>query len=221
MIRVLTADDEPWIRSALRSMLHTDTSLRVVADCAGREARSAAERHRPDVVLLDIQMLGGRGLQVLRDLTSLEQPPATLVVTNRSGEEDVLSAFAAGALGYLLKNSAPAEVIAAVHRAAAGEGSVSGPIAPRVIDGFREFARIHTESSETDSRLRMLTEREREVLCLLGRGLSNREIARRLTLSPETVKTHMGTILSKLGTTSRVQAALVAERNGLLHAGLR
>lgn len=131
-----------------------------------------------------------------------------------------MAAFAAGALGYLLKDSAPREIVAAVHKAAAGEGTVSGQITPRIIDGYRKFAQMCTETSQAHKRVHQLTCREREVLSLIGGGLSNREIAQRLVLSPETIKTHVSTIMSKLGTTSRVRAALIADRTGLLPLAL-
>ncbi|WP_069768292.1 response regulator transcription factor [Streptomyces sp. LUP30] len=219
MTSVLIVDDESLVRSALRAMLQRPecSDLRVVGDCSGREAERLARDSRVDVVLLDLRMPQVDGIAVLRRLRRLADPPAVVMMTRFAADSDVLRAFAEGAIGYLLKDATAAELADAVREAAAGVGAVSRPVAPTVIDGYRQFATRSVRDAEARDRAGRFTQREREVLELLGSGLTNREIADCLVLSPETVKTHVSAVLAKLGTKNRVRAALTAERLGLLN----
>ncbi|MFF9407215.1 response regulator [Streptomyces anandii] len=219
MTSVLIVDDESLVRSALRAMLQRPecSDLRVTGDCSGREAVRLARDRRVDVVLLDLRMPQVDGITVLRGLRRLADPPAVVMMTRFAADSDVLRAFAEGAIGYLLKDATAAELADAVREAAAGVGAVSRPVAPTVIDGYRRFASRSVRDTEARHRAARFTQREREVLELLGSGLTNREIADCLVLSPETVKTHVSAVLAKLGTKNRVRAALTAERLGLLN----
>ncbi|MGK5530471.1 response regulator [Streptomyces sp. URMC 129] len=216
MIRVLIVDDEPLARSALQTLLGTDAGLRVVGQSSGRDAVPLARTTRPDVVLLDIRMPDADGITVLRGLRALPAPPAVLMMTSIATDDDVLRAFAAGACGYLLKDASVEELTSAVRKARAGVGVVSDHVAPAVIAGYRAHAARSAGSQAARHLAEALTARERDVLRLLGGGLSNREIAERLIVSPETIKTHLTGVFAKLGTSNRVRAALIAERIGLL-----
>ncbi|MEU4926159.1 response regulator transcription factor [Streptomyces yokosukanensis] len=218
MTRVLIVDDESLVRSALRAMLQRPeaSDVRVVGDCCGREAVRLAREKTVDVVLLDLRMPDVDGFTVLRGLKQIIDPPAVVIMTRFAADSDVLRAFAEGAIGYLLKDVTADELTDAVREAAAGVGAVSRPVAPTVIDGYRRFASRSVRDAEARDRAARFTQREREVLELLGSGLTNREIADCLVLSPETVKNHVSAVLAKLGTRNRVRAALTAERLGLL-----
>jgi DNA-binding NarL/FixJ family response regulator len=208
-IRVVVADDHPVVREGLRSFLATRPGLDVVAEAGSAdETVAAAEEHRPDVVLVDLMMPGG-GIETLERLAALPSPPRTLVLTSFVGDDKVLPALRAGAAGYLLKDVDPADLEAAIRTVHQG-GSVLGPaVANRVID------QATTSRPADDDRLAELTAREREVLGLLGQGMSNRQIAEALYVAEKTVKTHMSSILTKLRVHDRTQAALYAARHGV------
>ncbi|MEU4683282.1 response regulator transcription factor [Streptomyces xinghaiensis] len=212
MIRVAVVDDEPLVRSGLRAILGSATDVGVVADCGGAEAVATVERCRPDVVLLDIRMPDVDGLTVLTRLAAMAPPPAVAMLTTFDAGEYVDRALRAGAAGFLMKNASPEHLVHAV-RVLAGGGRVLAPeAAGPVIGGY-------LASAPADDAARLvaaLTERERHVLALVGRGLSNREIAVRLHLAHGTVKDHVSALLTKLGGVNRVQAAVVAERAGML-----
>ncbi|MFV8189295.1 MULTISPECIES: response regulator transcription factor [unclassified Streptomyces] len=218
MTSVLTVDDESLVRSAIRAMLQSSecVDLCVVGDCSGREAVRFARESGADVVLLDLRMPDVDGLTVLRGIKRLAEPPAVVMMTRFATDSDVLRAFGEGAIGYLLKDATATELATSVREAAAGFGAVSRLVAPTVIDGYRRFASVSVRDAEARNRAEQFTQREREVLELLGSGLTNREIADCLVLSPETVKSHVSAVLAKLGTKNRVRAALAAERLGLL-----
>jgi DNA-binding NarL/FixJ family response regulator len=207
VIRVLVVDDHAFVREGLRAFLDLQDGIEVVGEAAdGEEAIAAAERLRPDVVLLDLVMPGLDGVAAIRVLR--ERLPATraIVLTSFLDEDKLLPALRAGAAGYLLKNSAPAEVARAVRAAPAGEAVLDPSAAARLIDAL---ARV-------EEPLDTLTPREREVLVLLGRGFPNKQIALELGLAEKTVKTHVGHVLAKLGVADRTQAAVVAVRAGLV-----
>jgi DNA-binding NarL/FixJ family response regulator len=211
VIRVLVVDDHAFVREGLRAFLDLQDGIEVVGEAAdGEEAIAAADRLRPDVVLLDLVMPGRLdGVAAIRVLRERLPAARAIVLTSFLDEDKLLPALRAGAAGYLLKNSAPAEVARAVHAARAGEAVLDPSAAARLIDAL---ARV-------EEPLDTLTPREREVLVLLGRGFPNKQIARELGLAEKTVKTHVGHVLAKLGVADRTQAAVVAVRAGLVAPG--
>ncbi|MGW0465011.1 response regulator transcription factor [Streptomyces sp. NPDC003027] len=214
-IRVVIADDEPLIRAGIRMILTSDAEIEVVAEAAnGREAVEEARAHAADVVLLDIQMPVLDGLSALPELRRAAPAARVIVLTTFGERENVLRALEHGGAGFLLKDTAPAELIRAVRAAAAGDAYLSPAATRHVVDRLasgREAAR----AEEARGRVAALSEREREVLALLGEGLSNAEAGKRLHMSEATVKTYVSRILAKLGCENRVQAALLARDAGL------
>jgi DNA-binding NarL/FixJ family response regulator len=216
-IRVLVADDHPVVREGLRSFLAARPGITVVGEAADGDAVvAAAERLRPDVVLVDLMMPGSEvhdGIEAIHRMRQLPSPPRALVLTSFAGDDKVLPALRAGAAGYLLKDVDPADLEAAIRTVHQG-GALLGPaVATRVID--QATGHGTRDGVGDDDRLGELTPREREVLELLGLGLSNRQVATRLYVSEKTVKTHVSSILSKLRVADRTQAALYAVRHGL------
>ncbi|MFC9327048.1 response regulator [Kitasatospora sp. NPDC057015] len=222
MIRVLVADDEPLIRAGIRMILSSAEDIEVVAEAAdGREALELARAHGADVVLLDIQMPVMDGLTALAELPRAAPGARALILTTFGERDNVLRAVAAGGAGFLLKDTAPAELIQAV-RAAAGGNAFLSPVATRfIVDSLAAGpagpAVARTEAARR--RLEGLTPRELEVLALLGEGLSNADAGARIHMSEATVKTYVSRILAKLGCDNRVQAALLARDAGLDAAG--
>ena len=207
VIRVLVVDDHAVVREGLRAFLELQDGIEVVGDAAdGREGVAAAERLRPDVVLMDLVMPELDGLSALRALRKRAPEARTIVLTSFLGDDKLLPALRAGAAGYVLKNAPPSEVVRAVRAAHAGEAVLDPVVAGRLLEAL----------SRDEEPLDRLTPREREVLVLLGRGLSNKRIAQDLRLSEKTVKTHVGHVLAKLGVADRTQAAVVAVRAGLV-----
>jgi DNA-binding NarL/FixJ family response regulator len=210
VIRVLIADDEPLIRAGVRAVVGADPQIEVVAEAAdGREAVELVRSHRPDVALVDIVMPEVDGLTVVGEINRAAVPTAVIVLTTYSDDAYVARALDEGASGFLLKAGAPRELLAAVHAAADGASYLSPRIAKRVI------AELTNRGAARD-RVADLTDREREVLALVGRGLSNAEIARRLRIAEGTVKVFVSAILRRLGAHNRVQAAIVAYEAGLV-----
>ncbi|MGH9085748.1 MAG: response regulator [Acidimicrobiales bacterium] len=208
-IRVVVVDDHPVVREGLRSFLSSRDGIEVVGEAD--DASSAvvvAAAHRPDVVVLDLVMPGGGGLAALPGLLAIDPAPRVLVLTSVGGDDQALAAVRGGASGWLGKDVAPAELESAIRTVHRG-GSVLDPsVAGRVL---AEVA----NPSVGDPRLEELTTREREVLALLGEGMSNRELAAALYVAEKTVKTHVSSILAKLHLTDRTQAALFAVHHGL------
>ncbi|WUH74566.1 response regulator transcription factor [Streptomyces sp. NBC_00435] len=226
-VRVLLADDEQMIRAGVRMILKHAEGIDVVAEAAnGAEAVELAAVHRPDVVLLDIRMPVLDGLAAIGPLTALDPAPQVVVLTTFGDDENVVRALAAGATGFLLKDEGPDELISAVRSAASGDAvlspGVTGTVIRRMLQGGgagRDTAAPAGPGARTAARVAGLTDREREVLALLGAGLANLEIGRRLGIGIGTVKTHVGSILEKTGSTGRVQAALLAHQAGLAEDG--
>ncbi|MET9433472.1 response regulator transcription factor [Streptomyces sp. NPDC006551] len=214
-IRVVIADDEPLIRAGIRMILTSDPEIEVVAEAAnGREAVEEARAHAADVVLLDIQMPVLDGLSALPELRRAAPSARVIVLTTFGERENVLRALEHGGAGFLLKDTAPAELIRAVRAAAAGDAYLS-PAATRHVVERLASGREAARAEEARGRVAALSEREREVLALLGEGLSNADAGRRLHMSEATVKTYVSRILAKLGCENRVQAALLARDAGL------
>lgn len=231
MITVLLSDDQPLVRTGVRSLVERDgdIDIEIVAEAeTGRDALVGVDRHRPDVLLLDLQMPDLDGIQVLRELDrrrSAERQGATsahrhvdtrvVVLTTFGEDSNVFAALAAGAAGFLLKDAGPAELREAVRTVAAGESLLSPDVTRRVVE--RMVAA--TPAPGAEERLSVLTARERDVLTLVGRGRSNREIGQELHLSPETARTHVGRVLAKLGARDRAGPVAIAHETGLVRPG--
>ncbi|MFI6640503.1 response regulator [Streptomyces sp. NPDC050504] len=215
LIRVVIADDEPLIRAGIRMILTSDPGIEVVGEAShGREAVELARAHAADVMLLDIQMPVMDGLTALAELRRSAPATRVIVLTTFGERENVLRALEHGSAGFLLKDTAPAELIRAVRAAAAGDAYLSPGATRHVVDQLSS-GRSAVRNDEARSRVAALSGREREVLALLGEGLSNAEAGRRLHMSEATVKTYVSRILAKLGCDNRVQAALLARDAGL------
>ncbi|MFF7204010.1 response regulator [Streptomyces sp. NPDC008141] len=214
-IRVVIADDEPLIRAGIRMILTSDPGIQVVAEAAnGREAVDMTRAHGADVVLLDIQMPVMDGLTAVGELRRAV-PAARVIVLTTFGERDnVLRTLESGGAGFLLKDTAPAELIGAVRAAAAGDAYLSPGATRHVVDQLAS-GRAAARSEEARARVAGLSTREHEVLALLGEGLSNADAGKRLHMSEATVKTYVSRILAKLECENRVQAALLARDAGL------
>ncbi|MET0683728.1 MAG: response regulator transcription factor [Solirubrobacteraceae bacterium] len=205
MIKVLICDDHAVVRQGLRTYLELQEDIEVVGEAAdGQAAIDAARREAPDVILLDLAMPDRDGLGALPQLKDLGR----VIVLTSFGEDDRLfAALRGGAVGFLLKDTEPAELVRAIRTAHAGQSPLSPAVAARVIDQLAQAGRPRA--------IDQLTPREREVLRLIADGLSNKRIARELGVAEKTVKTHVGHVLAKLELTDRTQAALYAVREGL------
>ncbi|MFE5596427.1 response regulator [Streptomyces sp. NPDC056549] len=214
-IRVVIADDEPLIRAGIRMILISDPGIEVVGEAAdGRAAVEAARAHAADVVLLDIQMPVLDGLSALPELRRAAPAARVIILTTFGERENVLRALEHGGAGFLLKDTAPAELIGAVRAAAAGDAYLS-PAATRHVVERLATGREAVRAEEARARVAALSEKERDVLALLGEGLSNADAGKRLHMSEATVKTYVSRILAKLHCENRVQAALLARDAGL------
>ncbi|MEU8862144.1 response regulator transcription factor [Streptomyces umbrinus] len=212
MIRVLVVDDEALIRTGFRHILDSADGIEVVAAVPGGQAVHSARELRPDVVLLDIRMPDVDGLTVLADLRRLPQPPTVAMLTTFDMDEYVATALRSGAAGFLLKDTDPVQLPLLVRSLADGGVVLSSRVTRTVVDGY-----LDNGPHEAAARcVAQLTERERAVLVLIAEGLSNTGIGARMHLSIGTVKDHVSAVLAKLEVGSRVQAALLAERAGLL-----
>jgi DNA-binding NarL/FixJ family response regulator len=216
-IRVLLADDQAMVRAGFRMILGSKPDIEVVGEAEnGEQAAAATRRLRPDVVLMDIQMPGGDGLQATRRITESREPATRVVIlTTFERDEYVFEAMQSGASGFLLKNAPPEELIHAVRVVAAGDALLAPSVTRRIIE---QFARRPVEP-EVRARLESLTQREREVLVMLARGNSNAELAAELFVTEGTIKTHVSSLLAKLGLRDRVQAVVLAYESGLVRPG--
>lgn len=218
MIRVFLADDQALIRGGFRALLESEADLQVVGEArTGREALEGVTATRPDVVLMDIRMPDGDGLWATAQIMADPALAHTHVVMVTTFEMDdyVAEAIRAGASGFLVKDTEPVELIRAVRVAAAGDALLSPGVTKRLL--ARMAAGI--KQAPDLAQLAVLTDREREVLTLVGRGLSNDEIANELVLSPLTAKTHVSRVMGKLGARDRVQLVVTAYETGLVRAG--
>jgi len=215
VIRVLVTDDEPLIRAGIRMILSSADDIDVVAEAAnGREAVELARSQRVDVALLDIQMPVMDGLTALAELRRTVPGVRVLILTTFGERHNVLRALTGGSAGFLLKDSAPAELMRAVRAAASGEAYLSPGATRHVVDSLASGGTTQ-RAEDARRRLEKLTAREREVLALLGEGLSNADAGQRIHMSEATVKTYVSRILAKLECENRVQAALLARDAGL------
>jgi DNA-binding NarL/FixJ family response regulator len=211
----MVVDDEALIRSGFQLILDSAPDIEVVDACEGVTAVERVGRHRPDVVLLDVRMPQVDGLTVLAELARSPRPPAVGMLTTFDTEAFITQALALGAAGFLLKDTEPEQLIHAVRVLAAG-GSVLSPTVTRTVIGGYVGAAARPEVS---AQVSAMSEREKVVLGLVGEGLSNADIGRRLHLSTATVKDHVSSVLAKLEVANRVQAAVVARSAGLTGAG--
>jgi DNA-binding NarL/FixJ family response regulator len=214
VIKVLVGDDEGQVRSSLRAILSAAGDVEVIAACdSGSQVVELARRHRPQVVLLDIRRYAAGGLDTLRRVRELPDAPTVAMLTTFDVDEYVNEALRLGATGFLLKDTEPAQLIAAVRDLARGGVVLDPGVAAKVL-----AAVVNGERAAAPARrlLASLSAREREVLRLIGQGLSNAEIGCRLHLSEATVKGYVSSVLGKIGAVNRVQAALVAYRGGLV-----
>ena len=218
-IGILIADDQTLVRAGLRMIVDAAADLEVVAEAKdGIEAVEASHRARPDIVLMDIRMPRMDGLEAMRRIiASTDQPPRVLMLTTYDLDEYVFDALHAGASGFLLKDVPPEHLVAGIRLVAEGDSLLSPSITRRLIESFvRDHRTVHTPPQ-----LDELTAREREILGLIARGLSNNEIADQLVVSTATVKTHVARVLSKLGLRDRVQAVVLAYESGIVQPGVQ
>ena len=219
MIRVLLSDDHNLFREGIARILQDAPGIEFVG-CAqnGAEAVSKAKEHRPDVILMDVHMPVMDGVKATQEIRSMLPETKILMLTVSENDEDLFGALRAGARGYLLKNTTSQNLIEGVRRIAAGDSIINPGMAAKLVD---QFAAISPETSTPNKYPENITEeitpRERDVLQLVARGLSNKEIGQELNISPHTVKSHLSNTMEKLGLSGRVEAAAWAIRHGLLN----
>jgi DNA-binding NarL/FixJ family response regulator len=206
-IRVVVCEDQALVRAGLVTMLRTDPEIAVVGEAGdGLTAVNVVTKEKPDVALVDIRMPGIDGIEATGRIVQAVPATRVMMLTTFGHDDYVYEALRAGASGFLLKDTPAEELLDAVHAVAAGEARLDPAVTAGVVAHFR----THVARAGTDTRLDSLTDREREVLQLMARGMSNGEIAEQLVVAPGTVKTHVASLLSKLGVRDRVQAVIVA-----------
>ena len=217
-VRVLLVDDDDLMRAGLRAVLSSDASVEVVGEAVdGRDAVGRMPRLRPDVVLMDVRMPRLDGISATREIVEAAPDARVLILTTFEDDDYIFGALGAGASGFLLKRTKPEDLIAAIHTVGAGEALLAPSVTRRVVD--RMAQRIPVAATRAEERLDELTPRERDVLDLVARGLSNREIADALVVEESTVKTHVKRILTKLDVRDRVHAVILAYETGLVRPG--
>jgi DNA-binding NarL/FixJ family response regulator len=217
-VRILLADDQPLLRTGFRMVLGAEEDLDIVGEAGdGAEAVDLARRLLPDVVLMDIRMPRLDGVAATRAIVDARLPVRVLILTTFDLDEYVVGALRAGASGFLAKDVPAEDLVTAIRTVAAGEAVVAPRILKRLLDRFADS--LPDPSSTPPKALDSLTEREREVLVQVARGLSNAEIAGALSVSETTIKTHVGHVLTKLGLRDRVQAVVLAYETGLVRPG--
>ena len=208
-IRVLIVDDHAIVREGQRALIDTEPGMTVVGEAKdGFEAVELAASLRPDVILMDLHMPRRDGIEAIKEIKAANPAARILVLTSFTEDQKVYAAIKAGAMGYLLKDASPPEILAAIHQVHQGETSLNPSIADKLI---RELQRASNSTPTEDP----LTAREVEILKLIAQGLPNQEIADKLVISERTVRTHVSTVLNKLHVANRTQAALYALRAGL------
>jgi DNA-binding NarL/FixJ family response regulator len=218
MIKVLLADDQALLRAGFRALLDAQPDIEVVGEAIdGADAVRRVARTRPDVVLMDVRMPGVDGLAATRQIAADPALAAVrvIILTTFDLDEYVFEALRVGASGFLVKDTEPADLLRAVRAVAAGDALLSPGVTRRLIEEFATRAPAPTPPSTLD----VLTEREREVMALVGAGLSNEEIAERLVVSPATAKTHVSRAMGKLGARDRAQLVVYAYESGLVKPG--
>ena len=216
-VRVVIADDQGMVRSGFTTLLNSEPDIEVIGEAVnGAEAVSRAAALRPDVILMDVRMPVLDGLQATRQITAMIDPPKVLVLTTFDLDDYVYQALRWGASGFLLKDASAEELANAVRVVAAGDALLAPGVTKRLI---AEFARLGAPRGPSRRQLGDLTERETEVLALVARGMSNAEIAGRLVVAEQTIKTHVSRILMKLGLRDRTQAVVLAYETGLVQPG--
>ena len=216
-VRVVIADDQGMVRSGFTTLLNSEPDIEVIGEAVnGQEAIARAAQLRPDVLLMDVRMPVLDGLQATREITAMPGAPRVLVLTTFDLDDYVYQALRWGASGFLLKDASARELADAVRVVAAGDALLSPGVTRRLI---AEFARMGAPRGPSRDSLDGLTERECEVLALVARGLSNAEIAGRLIVAEQTIKTHVSRILMKLGLRDRTQAVVLAYETGLVQPG--
>jgi DNA-binding NarL/FixJ family response regulator len=211
MIRVLLVDDQHLVRAGLRMLCESDADIEVVAEAGnGRDAVRLAGELRPDVVMMDLRMPGMDGTTATARIRAEHPACRVVVVTTFDDDEHLYPALAAGACGFLVKDAAPAELLAGIHRAAQGDSPFSPEVLRRLVDRA-----VRSRETGPAGDLPKITPRERDVLGLVGAGLTNQEIADRLHLGITTVKTHVTSLMTKTGSPNRVRLAMLAVRAGI------
>ncbi|WP_341715930.1 response regulator transcription factor [Micromonospora sp. FIMYZ51] len=217
-VRILLADDQPLLRTGFRMVLGAEPDLDIVAEAGdGVEAVELSRRLLPDVVLMDIRMPRMDGVTATRAIVDARLPVRVLILTTFDLDEYVVGALRAGASGFLAKDVPAEDLVTAIHTVAGGDAVVAPRILRRLLDRFADV--LPDPAASPPKALSTLTEREREVLVQVARGLSNAEIARALSVSETTIKTHVGHVLTKLGLRDRVQAVVLAYETGLVRPG--
>jgi DNA-binding NarL/FixJ family response regulator len=210
MIRAMLVDDDALVRAGLRMLLGGAPTIEVVAEVEdGDGVLAAVDRHRPDVVLMDVRMPRLDGVSAAALLARQPAPPQVLMLTTFDADDLVLRALRAGAAGFLLKDTPPAEIVRAIELVAAGDSMLSPAVTRRLIDLVAAEGEVGTPRADADGLLAALSPRELEVARAVGRGLANAEIAAELHLSVATVKAHVSRVMEKLGVDNRVQVALL------------